>query len=54
MSDNKTTSYLIRGIDKTVWRQFRARCIMAGFNSANECLNKLINMYVRDKINVKN
>ena len=53
MSDNKTTSYLIRGIDKTVWRQFRAKCIMAGFNTANECLNKLIHMHVKDEIDVK-
>jgi hypothetical protein len=52
MSNDKTT-YQIRDIDKAVWRQFRARCIMAGFNSANECLNKLINMYVKDEISVK-
>jgi hypothetical protein len=52
MSNNKIT-YQIKDIDKAVWRHFRAKCIMAGFNSANECLNKLIIMYVKDKINVK-
>ena len=52
MSENMIT-YQIKDIDKSIWRTFRAKCIMAGFNSANECLTKLIKMYVRDKISVK-
>ena len=57
MSENKNddnlTSYQIKDINKTVWRMFRAKSLMAGFNSANECLIKLIKMVVKDKISVK-
>ena len=50
MSSEKTM-YQIKNIDKTLWRTFRAKCIMSVFDSANECLLNLITMYTRDKIN---
>ena len=50
---NNTITYQIKDVDKVVWRTFRAKCIMAGFNSANECLIELIGMYVKDKVDVK-
>ena len=50
---NDNTMYQVREIDRTIWRTFRAKCIMNGFNSANECLLKLIAMYAKDKIDVK-
>ena len=49
---NETTMTQVKNIDKILWRQFRAKSIMSGFDSANECLLKLIGMYARDKINV--
>ena len=48
---NETTMTQVKNIDKILWRQFRAKSIMSGFDSANECLLKLIGMYARDKIN---
>ena len=48
---NEKTMCQVKNIDKVVWRKFRAKSIMSGFDSANECLLKLIGMYARDKIN---
>ena len=48
---NETTMTQIKNIDKVVWRKFRAKSIMSGFDSANECLLTLIGMYAKDKIN---
>ena len=52
-NDNDLTVYTLKDIDKTVWRMFKAKCLMAGFNTAGDGLKKLIAMFVRDKINVK-
>ena len=49
MSSEKTM-YQIKNIDKTLWRSFKAKCIMSGFGSINECLLKLITMYAKDEI----
>lgn len=48
---NETTMTQVKNIDKILWRQFRAKSIMSGFDSANECLLTLIRMYAKDKIN---
>ena len=47
---NETTMTQIKNIDKATWRIFRAKSIMNGFNSSNECLLHLINLYAGDKI----
>ena len=49
MSSEKVM-YQIKNIDKTLWRSFRAKCIMSGFDSINECLATLITMYAKDEI----
>ena len=49
---NETTVTQIKNIDKIIWRSFRAKSIMNGFNSTNECLNELIKLFAKDKINV--
>ena len=48
---NETTVTQIKNIDKLIWRKFRAKSIMNGFDSANECMNQLIRLFARDKIN---
>lgn len=50
---SETTVTQVKNIDKMVWRCFRAKSIMNGFDSANECLNELIKLFAKDKINVK-
>lgn len=49
---NETTVTQIKNIDKIIWRSFRAKSIMNGFDSTNECLNELIKLFAKDKINV--
>ena len=48
---NETTVTQIKNIHKNLWRMFRAKSIMSGFDSANECLLELISMYAKDKVN---
>ena len=48
---NETTVTQVKNIDKLIWRKFRAKSIMNGFDSSNECLNELIELFARDKIN---
>ena len=48
---NETTMTQVKNIDKATWRIFRAKSIMNGFNSSNECLLELITLYAKDKIN---
>jgi hypothetical protein len=48
---NETTVTQIKNIDKVVWRMFRAKSLMSGFNSTSECLLRLISMYAKDEIN---
>ena len=48
---NETTVTQIKNIDKIIWRSFRAKSIMNGFDSTNECLNELIKLFAKDKIN---
>jgi hypothetical protein len=49
---NETTVTQVKNIDKLIWRSFRAKSIMNGFDSTNECLNELIVLFAKDKINV--
>tara|TARA_Y100001963_G_scaffold130971_1_gene187779 strand:+ start:276 stop:440 length:165 start_codon:yes stop_codon:yes gene_type:complete len=49
---NETTVTQIKNIDKIIWRSFRAKSIMNGFDSTNECLNELIKLFAKDEINV--
>ena len=49
---NETTVTQIKNIDKIIWRSFRAKSIMNGFDSTNEGLNELIKLFAKDKINV--
>ena len=48
---SETTVTQVKNIDRLVWRKFRAKSIMNGFDSSNECLNELIRLFARDKIN---
>ena len=52
-NDNNLTVYMLKDIDKTVWRMFKAKCLIAGFNTAGDGLKKLIVMFVGDEIDVK-
>ena len=47
---NETTMTQVKNIDKTIWRMFRAKSIMNGYNSTNECLLRLIGLYAEDRI----
>ena len=44
MSDK--TTYIIKNLDRTIWKKFRAKCLINGYNSAAELLRKLIKDYV--------
>ena len=46
---NKTT-YLIKDIERDVWKKFRAKCLVNQYNSAGECLRQLIKKYSRGVI----
>ena len=46
----ETTSYLVKDIDKDIWKKFRGTCLLNGFDNANECLNKLIIRYASGDI----
>ena len=48
---SETTVTQVKNIDKMVWRCFRAKSIMNGFDSSNECLNRLIELFAKDEIN---
>ena len=48
---NETTVTQVKNINRLIWRKFRAKSIMNGFDSSNECLNKLIELFAEDKIN---
>ena len=48
---NETTMTQVKNINKATWRLFRAKAIMNGYNSTNECLLRLIGLYAEDKIN---
>lgn len=42
------TSYLIRDIDKGIWKKFRGICYVNGYDSAGDCLIKYIISSVKD------
>ena len=44
---SETTSYLISKLNKNVWRKFRGRAILNGFNSGGACLRDFIETYSR-------
>ena len=48
---NETTVTQVKNINRLIWRKFRAKSIMNGFDSSNECLNKLIELFAKDEIN---
>ena len=48
-----TTSYVVKDIDKDIWKKFRGTCLLNGFDNANECLIRLINKYASGKISEK-
>ena len=43
--DKKTTSYLVREIDRKTWKLSRGRALTNGFDTANKCLLHLIKDY---------
>ena len=48
---NETTVTQVKNINRLIWRKFRAKSIMNGFDSSNECLNRLIELFAKDEIN---
>ena len=52
MSDK--TTYIIKDIDKKTWKRFRAKALLAGYNSAAELLRMMISNYaIHTKIDGK-
>ena len=52
MSDK--TTYIIKDIDKITWKRFRAKALLAGYDSAAELLRMMISNYaIHTKINGK-
>lgn len=41
MSENKT-SFLVKGIDRKVWKKFKGTAFMNGYDSVGECLLHII------------
>ena len=48
MSDK--TTYIIKDIDKDVWRKFKGKSILNGYNSAADCLRQLIKRYSKGNL----
>jgi hypothetical protein len=46
MSEENLTTYQLK-VDKEIWKKFKGTSYLLGFNSANECLNHLINDCVK-------
>ena len=46
MSDK--TTYIIKDINKTTWKSFRAKALLGGYKSAAELLRNLIDDYVKN------
>ena len=42
---NDTTTYVLKDIDKVTWRKFRAKALLAGYDSVAELLRDLIDIY---------
>ena len=42
------TSYVVKDIDRDIWQKFRAFSLLNGFNSAGECINSLVEKFVRN------
>ena len=47
---NKTTNYLLTNINKDLWRKFKGKALLSGFNTAGECLRSYIESYSEKKI----
>ena len=45
--DKDKTSYVVKDIDRGIWQKFRAFSLLNGFNSAGECINSLVEKFVR-------
>tara|TARA_Y100000593_G_scaffold14297_2_gene27079 strand:+ start:490 stop:642 length:153 start_codon:yes stop_codon:yes gene_type:complete len=39
-------SYVVKDIEKEIWKKFRGISLLKGYNSAGECIVSLINKYV--------
>ena len=46
MSEENLTTYQLK-VDKEIWKKFKGTSYLLGFNSANECLNHLIDDCVK-------
>ena len=44
MSENKT-SYIIKDINKDVWKRFKGRAYLGGFDNVGICLREFIKVY---------
>ena len=51
LMSNKTTNYLLTNINKDLWRKFKGKALLSGFNNAGECLRSYIESYSEKKSN---
>tara|TARA_R100001480_G_scaffold141385_1_gene138700 strand:- start:334 stop:483 length:150 start_codon:yes stop_codon:yes gene_type:complete len=47
---NNKTTYIIKDIDRNIWRKFRAKCLTNGYGSAAAVLKELIKKYSKGSI----
>ncbi len=45
MSENKT-SYILKNIDKDLWREFKGMAYISGYDSVSKCLMDLIEKFM--------
>ena len=50
MSENKT-SYIIKDINKDVWKRFKGRAYLSGFDNVGNCLREFIKVYSTGRYN---
>jgi len=50
MSENKT-SYIIKDINKDVWKRFKGRAYLSGFDNVGICLREFIKVYSTGRYN---
>ena len=50
MNEDKT-SYIIKDIDRDVWKRFKGRAYLNGFDTVSKCLKEFIKVYSTGRYN---